>query len=236
MNTIDVDQFLQSTNHLSSEAHLWRCFLDVIEPAGIPQVAYRIAPQLSNDPMPTRFLSRNDSHPWAVQSVRAPMQRESPFIRAAKKQGRAIRWSDIKQTKLAKPDRDFIRRREETGIMGHGLTIPLVAPFQREGFIFIGVNNRTQEHWAGIDMQLPTIAQIFHQRVCELHAAPVREVRLSARETEVMDAVCSGATNAQIAQSLGISKNTVDTLIRRSYLKLDVNDRVSAALVHFGSR
>lgn len=71
--------------------------------------------------------------------------------------------------------------------------------------------------------------------VSEVAAALMRrssrtEVRLSAREQEVLRLVASGATNREAADSLYISETTVKTHLMHLFGKLGVNDR--AAAVH----
>ena len=54
---------------------------------------------------------------------------------------------------------------------------------------------------------------------------------LSARETEVMRLVAGGRTNKEIANALKLSTHTVDTLIRRCFSKLGVNNRTEASIM-----
>lgn len=54
---------------------------------------------------------------------------------------------------------------------------------------------------------------------------------LSKRETEVMRLVARGKTNREIAQALKLSSHTVDTLIRRSFTKLGVSNRIEASIM-----
>jgi DNA-binding NarL/FixJ family response regulator len=56
---------------------------------------------------------------------------------------------------------------------------------------------------------------------------PRREV-LSGRETQVLELVALGLTNAEIGQRLCITEATVKTHLLRSFVKLGVNDRTAA--------
>ena len=56
------------------------------------------------------------------------------------------------------------------------------------------------------------------------------EPALSKREREILRLVAKGQTNGEIAKTLDLSANTVHTYVKRSFEKLDVSDRVSAAL------
>ena len=56
---------------------------------------------------------------------------------------------------------------------------------------------------------------------------------LSRREREILLQIGSGLTNRQIAARLGISSNTVDKHVQQVLKKLQVRNRVQAAiLVH----
>ncbi len=58
----------------------------------------------------------------------------------------------------------------------------------------------------------------------------VRVVDLSDRESEVLALIARGLTNAQIAEELYLSIETVKTYVKRLYAKLDVHNRAQAAV------
>lgn len=57
-----------------------------------------------------------------------------------------------------------------------------------------------------------------------------RIVELSDRESEVLALIARGLTNAQIADELYLSIETVKTYVKRLYAKLDVHNRAQAAV------
>lgn len=57
---------------------------------------------------------------------------------------------------------------------------------------------------------------------------PAGQAALSPRERDVLHAVAAGATNAEVAAQLGVSRESVKTLLRRSFAKLGVDNRLSA--------
>ena len=57
---------------------------------------------------------------------------------------------------------------------------------------------------------------------------------LSRREREVLACVAQGIGNRDIASRLAISEKTVKTHLTRIFAKLDVKNRVSAALLFHG--
>lgn len=67
-----------------------------------------------------------------------------------------------------------------------------------------------------------TVVEPAHPRRPESHSA------LTPRERDALRLAATGATNPQIAARLGISRESVKTLLRRSYTKLGVTNRVAA--------
>ncbi len=57
-----------------------------------------------------------------------------------------------------------------------------------------------------------------------------RAVELSDREAEVLALIAKGLTNAQIADELYLSIETIKTYVKRLYAKLDVHNRAQAAV------
>jgi len=70
----------------------------------------------------------------------------------------------------------------------------------------------------------------MHLRFHELTHAENGKRKLSKRETEVLELIAQGKSNPVISAILGVSPNTVDTLVRRCFDKLGVTSRVEAAL------
>lgn len=56
-------------------------------------------------------------------------------------------------------------------------------------------------------------------------------VSLTERETEVLSLLVQGATSKEMAARLFVSKRTIDFHLNNLYVKLDVNNRVSAMRV-----
>ena len=54
-------------------------------------------------------------------------------------------------------------------------------------------------------------------------------LELSAREIEVVEAMCRGRTNLEIAATLSISPFTVKNHVQRIFRKIGVNNRTQAA-------
>lgn len=140
-------------------------------------------------------------------------------------------WSEARdQPGLSKDELAYLDALEAADF-GDGLAVPVFGPHGRNGYAGIGLGTEK------IDLSILDIAtiqwacQLGHQRYCELlRSKAPNGVTLSKREVEILEWVARGKSNTVIADIVGISSYTVDTYLRRIYGKLDVSDRVSAAL------
>lgn len=79
----------------------------------------------------------------------------------------------------------------------------------------------------------PYIARTVLQHFRQLEGATTRRTSdlydgLTERELEVLQLVCQGASNKQVAQDLTISERTVENHLRNIYQKLHISDRTQA--------
>jgi DNA-binding NarL/FixJ family response regulator len=83
------------------------------------------------------------------------------------------------------------------------------------------------------------LAPAVLRRLVEQHAraaAPVATERFSAltdREVEVLRLIGRGQSNTEIAQTLWVAESTVKTHVTRIFRKLDLRDRVQAAVLAY---
>ncbi|MBK1834726.1 response regulator [Roseibacillus ishigakijimensis] len=76
------------------------------------------------------------------------------------------------------------------------------------------------------------IVEAFHQPSAE---AP-EEMNLSPRENDILEQLCEGLANKEIADRLGISVETVRVHLKHIYEKLHVRSRTEAAMKYRDSR
>lgn len=92
------------------------------------------------------------------------------------------------------------------------------------------VFNRQASDFAQHDV---AVAEALRPRIARALArfgsANPRREKVSPREADVLDLLCRGLTDRQIATRLGISPRTVDKHLEHAYVKLGVRCRVQAA-------
>jgi len=130
---------------------------------------------------------------------------------------------------LSKAEQAFTGVAAQNGC-ADGLSLPAFGPAGRSGYLELTLppghdpvaeDRLRSAHW---------LAQQAHLRICDLLAERVERKALTAREREVLTWLAQGKSNEVIGAILGLSPHTIDTYLRRIYEKLEVCDRVSAAL------
>jgi DNA-binding NarL/FixJ family response regulator len=85
------------------------------------------------------------------------------------------------------------------------------------------------------------LAPVITRRLIEEHvrgprpgqATPAELEELTERETQVLRMVASGASNAEIADRLHLSRSTVKTHVGAVLAKLQVRDRIQAVVLAY---
>lgn len=119
--------------------------------------------------------------------------------------------------------------------MKPGLRVATYGPKQRSS-IFDIAQPSGADGMDGFPKSLSTrhiqiACQAAHLRLCELKRTErLHDIQLSKREKEVLSAVVDGLRNSEIARKMNLSKHTIDSYLRRIFLKLNVRDRVEAAV------
>jgi DNA-binding CsgD family transcriptional regulator len=149
----------------------------------------------------------------------------NPMYRALR-DANAARDEEVDARTLA----DFARRHAFTGEYGHTVVLPLMAPGGVVGSIQCG---RREAYSFAIRRELVTMATQVSVRLAQLGvsaipAAPARP-GISPRQYQAARLVARGASNAEIADALSISTNTVKKLLKEVFLRLGAHNRTELA-------
>jgi DNA-binding NarL/FixJ family response regulator len=80
------------------------------------------------------------------------------------------------------------------------------------------------------------VVEAFHMPLARQSQDQGEEIKLSKRETEILELLCEGLANKEIADRLDISVETVRVHLKHIYEKLHVRSRTEAAMKYRDSR
>lgn len=224
--------FLDALGTLTdSEAILARA-RDVMLAKGVPRMSYHFVPPFHSQTgeraviyqhgFPDEWIAlysdpafrASDPAPAIVMAATAPMAWRDAFARAG-------RTADTTR---------FMREAESRGVID-GIGVPLFGPGGRDAYSTFDLERPLTEEDRPLIRQFREIAQAAHLRIAHLILAELNVAsQLSMRETEVLSWLVAGKSRADIGTILNLSPATIDTYQRRIFAKLDVNDRLHAAL------
>lgn len=232
-----LEGFIERTQACETEEDLFRAFDRFVSNYGINYGAYFImAKQLRAIPPQTGLIRHNFPHGFTKRYIVNNYAKFDPIIAQSLKESRPFHWREVKdkQTLNAQQKQVFEAHREANLL--DGLAVPVYGPMGTFALFSLASE--------GVELDLSQsqlIAIQFtclqtHNRYCDLAQinddAPIKP--LSPRETEALTLVAAGLANNAIAERLGVTENTVDTMLRRIFAKFGVNNRISAVLKGIG--
>ncbi len=154
----------------------------------------------------------------------------NPGVVAVLSKGRAMWLSELIDDPYIVKKGHVELTKATMNMTGDALCLPLYGPNSRSGYMFIAFGMSKVDCDAFVAFNVQGLAQHFHVRYCLMMERLHKQVRLTPREGEVLELITFGKSNSEIATILGISASTVSGYVQRIFLKLDVSDRVSAAM------
>lgn len=152
-----------------------------------------------------------------------------PIIQESYKRNVPFFWNSfLDRDDLTDAQKEYISRAQSYGILG-GLAVPVYALPGDIAYFSLGSSKAELALPRARQLELQLVCQSMHTRYNEL-SRTAKTPALSKREIQVLELIAGGKQNAAISETLGISPNTVDTLVRRCFEKLGVTSRVEAAL------
>jgi len=168
--------------------------------------------------------------PEAAEYYNTYRDRDDPGIIAVFQKGQFIWLSDMSTQAYVIEAQHQEVCRQAVKIFGEGLCIPLFGPGNRKGYFFLGYKGVSKDAVSIFPYKVQALAQIIHVRYCLLIQKMHMHVKLTPREAEVLELISFGKSNVDIGTILNISPNTVAVYVKRIFIKLNVSDRVSAAM------
>ena len=211
---------------------LWNIVLDYFHARGIDKVSYHAAATSQHEAM---IIADGFPEDWVCEYVGRDLQRIDPIPELAAHSTRPFLWSEARE--MAALSRENIAYLDEMRArdIGDGLALCVFGPKLRNAYVGLGFADRNFRPDSAQIAEFQMVAQMAHLRYCELSdGRDTANAVLSHREKQVLIWAARGKSNGVIAEILDISPHTVDTLIRRTYQKLGVSDRTTAAIRALG--
>ena len=225
-NTVEDFETCQSFSQLKN------CSIRYALKLGISAMTYHHLPHIgSADSSSYNVLSVGFPNGLMEKYEAEHLNEVDPSLRAILTGSKARWWREVEYVEKLKPAEKAYLKSIDVDEMGHGLILPVFGPMGRNGFVALGFGqekpNLDQSSLSIVQM----LCQLAHQRYCDLLLIDLpSHLRLSERESEILTWVVKGKSNSLIADILGIKETTVITYLQRSYDKLGVNNRLTAAL------
>jgi DNA-binding CsgD family transcriptional regulator len=233
---MDLDAAIPRIEQARTRAALWDALIGIVRLEGIRMASYH---HVLHDAHTADVFLRQEGFPedWVCTYLEKRLYLVDPIPELALAGSDAFLWSDAgKLRRLSRHQSAYLDRLVASGL-GDGLAMPVFGPQGRNGYIGLGFGGPAPPLKHEDIRRLQLVAQLGHWTYCSMvtSEATIAGLALSPREREVLDWVARGKSNSSIAAILGVSVSTVDTLMRRIFSKLGVNDRVSAAIRGVGA-
>lgn len=229
----DLDATLAAIRSAPSRRKLWNLTLEYFEEHGIDRISYHVAATKTHE---AGIISHGFPEDWVCHYISDDLVKVDPIPSLAAIVSEPFHWSDAALLAEMSPDNTAYLEDLKENLPGDGLAFTVFGPRMRNAYVGLGYSERRERPDRETILEFQTVAQMAHLRWCALtEASEQKPPRLSRREQEVLELAAQGKSNSVIAQLLGVSPHTVDTLMRRVYEKLEVADRTSASIKAIGS-
>ncbi|MFC6639107.1 LuxR family transcriptional regulator [Sulfitobacter sp. JBTF-M27] len=235
MQGIPLQEFIAHCKDIERLRDLWCAALDFFHSRGIAMVSYHSDDAEAPGAAPLAIVEDGFPRDWVSKYIDGNLSRIDPIPELAAKLNRPFRWSEAGELAALTEDQKHYMQLLAAAKLGDGLAMQVYGPNMRNAYIELGFGANTAELSAQDISELRCAAQMAHLRYCEITADRQHRAELSPIELEVLRWIAEGKSNSVIADILGISRHTVDTMTRRMFEKLEVHDRTSAAVRGLGS-
>lgn len=229
-----IEAFSFAVQRIEDVRPLSQKFVSTLRSLGIDQIQYtHVAQNFRRIPGEKAVRLSEVNSEWVRRYVEKGYSRDQPGIAEAQRRSAPYRLSEFASApSLTARQEEFIQDVMEAG-MNEVFVLPVFArPGDFAAFSFASSQNDldlSDEEMSA----LRSLCQAFHVRYNSLTTIGP-EPTLSPRELEVLEHIARGRSNQAIARSLGVTANTVDTLVRRCFGKLNATTRIEAVLAAIG--
>lgn len=232
-----LEAYIKATLACRTEEELSRQFDTFVSSYGIDVCSYHIvAENLRAIPIHVGLVRQNLPDKWVEHYIEQRYFEIDPIIEQSRRESKPFHWFDVgNKVDLTQRQKLYLEELRAMGLTD-GLAIPVFGPNGSIVFFGLGTLRGDLNLSKASELELQFACLQTHNRRMDFVGSNAVELpkRLSPREHEVLSLVGTGLSNSLIAKRLGITENTVDTMLRRVFRKLSVNNRLSAVIRGIG--
>lgn len=232
-----IEDYIERTLACQTETGLFELFDDFVGAYGVIVSSYNIiAEHLQAVPVENTLVRETFPRDWVMHYIRKRYWEIDPISDQARREARPFRPSKLAQMRhLDARQKQFLADLEAAGL-SEGIAVPVFGPLGTMAYFGLARVKETLELTRAQELTLQYACLQTHNRYFDLASIeqPIPRKPLSPREKQVLSLVAGGLSNVVIAERMNITENTVDTLLRRVFIKLGVNNRISAVLTGLG--
>lgn len=231
-----LQSFTEMCRRTQELPDLWQSCLRFYNAHGIHMVSYHSDDGARSGQTEQGVVADGFPEDWVCHYLGENLMKIDPIPALSQRLARPFLWSQTEELAVLTPQhRQYLETLKDADL-GDGIAVQVFGPNMRNAYVGFGYGHGRAAFSADQVFTLQCAAQISHMRYCELTADRLADsFDLSPREKEVLGWIAQGKSTSVIAEILGISSHTVDTLTRRLFDKLNVRDRTSAAILGIGS-
>lgn len=225
-----VSKFFVESDDCADLDQLTRAFLSTVEKLGFSGLSYRhLLWQFSQTPSADAQRLDTLSADWAGICAEKKYLDGDPILDDALRRRFPFRLSDLAlEADCSDRRREFAKDLARCGYLDV-IFVPVITRPGDLAMFWFASSATIVEPCEQMLETMQTHCQSFHTAYNRL-ALLTPDIKLSRREAEVLSCIAKGLGNHEIANALGVSANTVDSLIRRCFAKLNASSRVGAVL------
>ena len=225
---ISTLEFVSTLESNSSVERIGAAFHDFIVSLGFTNAACITLPE-AGELTPDNILMNSRPDEWSSEYIIRDCVRSDPMVRELFQTYHPFAWSDVTNKRLLqKPETDVMALAQEFE-MDCGFVVPIFDTSGNTGLISIaGLGVTMSDQLRGA---LSLASTYVHNRLCTMkRKSREDEVRMTARELEVLKWISAGKSDWQIGQILSISAKTVNYHVENVKRKFGVATRIQAVV------
>jgi LuxR family quorum-sensing system transcriptional regulator CciR len=227
-----VHQFFQRIGKVKTDSDLFRLMEDVTHEIGFHHFALINHVDLRRS---SREIIRIYNYPrsWAEDFIQEGLYAHDPVLIASLTSAAGFAWSDVpKMIEMTGKQRSILKRAERHGI-GDGYTVPAHVPGEWSGSCSFAMKPGAKLPAGNLPFA-QLIGTFGFQAARRLHKLDAPEFRtsprLTARQRDCLVWAIKGKTDWEIAQILGLKKETVSEYLEAARERYGVTKRISLAI------